>query len=248
MLLLLLSGLARPTPPPTELMRSETSCQAMSPEDELRDAVRKYQRQQIASAILNFHDLASNPDVPLEVRLEARIYLGEIRIIEGDQDKARDEFRRVIEADPYYQVDPFRHPPEVGVMFAEVRTEVIELLPPPVPPPVIMTPTLYYNRTEELTHEWPLTLLESGFAGCATGLNIYLLYMRTRFQDTPADRRRSRVLQGTQLGCFTGFVTTHVTRTFRARSHFQQEWRQSLRLGMGPQGAPVLMASFEIDF
>ena len=244
----MLSGLSLAMPPQSGTSSSGLSCQAMSPEEELQDAVRKYQRQQIASAILNFHDLASNPDIPLEVRLEARIYLGEVRIIEGDAEKARDEFRRVIEADPYYQVDPFRHPPEVGVMFTEVRNEVIQALPPPTPPPVIMTPMLYYNRTEKLSHEWPLTVLEGGLAGCATSLNVYLLYMRTRFLDTPADRRRSRVLQASQLGCFTGFVATHVTRTVRARSHFQQEWRQSLQLGMGAQGAPQLIASFEIDF
>ena len=103
---MMLLGLSQAAPPEQPLAASSTV--ALSPEEELQEAVRKYQRRQLSSAIVSFHELATRPDIPLDVRQEARIFLGEIQLQEGNPDRAAEEFRKVIEADPHFRIDQHR--------------------------------------------------------------------------------------------------------------------------------------------
>lgn len=218
-----------------------------SPEEELQEAVRKYQLQQLSSAIVSFHDLAISPDVPLAIQLEARVYLGELQLLEGNADRARRQFENVVRADPSYRIDLFRHPPEVGVLFNEVREQLIPTLTPS-PPPSVFLPLLYHGSSDALTQDWPLTLLEGTFASCATGLNIYLLINRDQFLNTNSERVRAQSLRITQLSCFTGVVGTHIWRTVRTRKHHTEQWRTTLLYGQVSPTSHELIVGVDITF
>ena len=58
---MMLLGLSQAAPPEQPLAASSTV--ALSPEEELQEAVRKYQRRQLSSAIVSFHELATRPDI-----------------------------------------------------------------------------------------------------------------------------------------------------------------------------------------
>lgn len=219
-----------------------------TPEEQLQDAVYRYQAVGAKSAILTLNDLASDPRVPREVRHEALIYIGEIYLFDEQVGKATDAFSEVIVADPTFQVDHFRHPPEVGVFFLELRQQLIPTLKPPAPPPTIAVPALYYEWGEWPTSERLLFGTETLFAAGATGLNVYLLINRTSFDDDEEDRARAAQLRATQLSFFGGYVGTHLWRTLRARRHHQQTWRADLLLGQASLDEPPLMLSVEARF
>lgn len=100
--------------------------------DELSDfeaARRNYDRQNYAKAARAFESLvggavprARNP----VVRLESRKYLGATYLFLGRDDDAREQFRRLLEEDPEYDIDPVAFPEAVVQTFQEVQAEVAE--------------------------------------------------------------------------------------------------------------------------
>lgn len=100
--------------------------------DELSDfeaARRSYDRQSYAKAARGFESLvggavprASNP----VVRLESRKYLGATYLFLGRDRDARTQFRRLLEEDPEYDIDPVAFPEAVVQTFHEVQAEVAE--------------------------------------------------------------------------------------------------------------------------
>jgi len=220
-----------------------TAPAVLTPEEQLDEAVLRYQTNQHPTAIIRFYDLSIDASVPLTVRLEAKVYLAEIYLLDGEQPNAEQQLREVIELDNFYQVDPFRHPPQVGALFVEVRARLLPTLQPPDPPPLVWVPGWYYARNDALRRDIPLSTVEGLFAAGATGLNIYLLINRDNFQDNPADRQLSERLRAAQLSCFGGYVTTHVVRSLRARSHFREAWRAELMLSQAtPEQPPLWVA------
>ncbi|MGB5810235.1 MAG: hypothetical protein WBG86_06875 [Polyangiales bacterium] len=97
--------------------------------DELSDfesARRSYDRQNYSRAAQGFESLvggavprARNP----VVRLEARKYLGATYLFLDEPAKAREQFRRVLEEDPDYEIDPVAFPEAVVQSFQEVKAQ-----------------------------------------------------------------------------------------------------------------------------
>lgn len=97
--------------------------------DELSDfdsARRHYDKQNYAKAEKGFESLvggavprATNP----VVRLEARKYLGATYLFLGKDDEAREQFRRLLQEDPDYDIDPVAFPEAVVQAFQEVQEE-----------------------------------------------------------------------------------------------------------------------------
>ncbi|MFT4977653.1 MAG: hypothetical protein ACI8S6_003560 [Myxococcota bacterium] len=247
LLLILLLGMAAATPPDLTPTFPQGPA-VLSAEERLLEAVRSYQTQRLAFAIIEFHQLATDGDISQIVRHEARIYLGEIHLLQDDEPEAVRNFAVVVNEDPFYQIDHFRHPPEVGALFAEVRDRILPTLSPPTAPPTIFTPVLYYPRGEWPPYERLLTSTEMLFATGATALDVYLLINRKTFQDNPEDRQRAARLRAAQLSCFTGFVGTHVARSLRARRHFRESWRTQLLLSYTPGPETYWMAGIQGEF
>lgn len=97
--------------------------------DELSDfeaARRDYDRQSYAKAARELESLvggavprARNP----VVRLEARKYLGATYLFLGREADAREQFQRLLEEDPEYDIDPVAFPEAVVETFQEVQAE-----------------------------------------------------------------------------------------------------------------------------
>ncbi|MGB8331123.1 MAG: hypothetical protein WCE62_13450 [Polyangiales bacterium] len=97
--------------------------------DELSDfesARRNYDKQNYAKAEKGLESLvggvvprATNP----VVRLEARKYLGATYLFLGKNEDAREQFRRLLEEDPDYDIDPVAFPEAVVQTFQEVQKE-----------------------------------------------------------------------------------------------------------------------------
>jgi len=77
--------------------------------------------------------LARGPSVPAEVRRDALAYLGDILLSEQGEAAARSVFEALLADAPAYQMDPFRHPPEVVRAFEAVRRTVV----PPTGTPTV---------------------------------------------------------------------------------------------------------------
>ena len=100
--------------------------------DELSDfeaARRSYDRQSYSKAARGFESLvggavprARNP----VVRLEARKYLGATYLFLGKEPEAREQFQRLLEEDPDYDIDPVAFPEAVVQTFQEVQAQALE--------------------------------------------------------------------------------------------------------------------------
>ena len=98
--------------------------------DELSDfesARRNYDKQNYAKAARGLESLvggavprATNP----VVRVEARKYLGATYLFLGKDEKAREQFRSLLEEDPDYDIDPVAFPEAVVQTFQELKKEV----------------------------------------------------------------------------------------------------------------------------
>jgi len=98
--------------------------------DELSDfesARRNYDKQNYAKAARGLESLvggavprATNP----VVRLEARKYLGATYLFLGKDERAREQFRSLLEEDPDYDIDPVAFPEAVVQTFQELKKEV----------------------------------------------------------------------------------------------------------------------------
>ena len=107
-----------------------TSLAAPAAADELSDfeaARRSYDRQSYSKAARGFESLvggavprARNP----VVRSEARKYLGATYLFLGKEPEAREQFRRLLEEDPDYDIDPVAFPEAVVNTFQEVKADV----------------------------------------------------------------------------------------------------------------------------
>ncbi|MDH3201625.1 MAG: hypothetical protein OEM15_12095 [Myxococcales bacterium] len=98
--------------------------------DELSDfesARRAYEKQNYTKAAKEFESLvggvvprARNP----VVRLEARKYLGATYLFLDEEEAAREQFRRLLEEDDEYDIDPVAFPEAVVQTFQRVKSQV----------------------------------------------------------------------------------------------------------------------------
>ena len=84
---------------------------------ELNEAVHFYQVGDRPQALQTLLSITTDPIYPQSIQQEARIYIAEILLVEGNIEGARSYFHEVLELDADYNIDRFRHPPEVCMEF-----------------------------------------------------------------------------------------------------------------------------------
>ena len=100
------------------------STAAATDQDRLEQAVAEYQSGRWDAAQVALTRLMSDSTVSQPVQQEALVYLGEVMYARGDDEGARKIFEQVLSIDPDFQVDPFRHPPEILAQFEIARSSV----------------------------------------------------------------------------------------------------------------------------
>lgn len=109
-------------------------------ERRLELAVRAYQAGRYEEARTELALLVNDGSIEdRELKQQARVYLGELLYVQGQEDAAFKVFETVLQEEPEYRVDPFRHPPDVCGFFEVVRASTSVLAPPP-PPRALVRP------------------------------------------------------------------------------------------------------------
>ena len=98
---------------------------------ELNEAVQFYQVGDRPQALQTLLSITTDPTYPQSVQQEARIYIAEILLVEGNVEGARSYFHEVLEINPSYNIDRFRHPPEVCMEFDYTNAQWKQRQPPP---------------------------------------------------------------------------------------------------------------------
>jgi len=166
----------------------------LSDQDQLEQAVAEYQSGRWDAAQVALTLLMSDATVSQPVQQEARVYLGEVLYFRGDDEGARKIFEQVLSIDPDFQVDPFRHPPEILAQFEIARSSVAPF-PRPEPVQTKFSSTLLPFGMYHLRHDRPVmgtTLLvtQAGLAAVGTILWFGLLPVeeRTYVVGTPEEQ------------------------------------------------------------
>ena len=96
---------------------------------QLNEGVGLYQAGERADAMQRFLSLSMLPEVPKDIRQESIVYIAEILYIQGDKDSAKRFFEQLLLEEPNYQIDRFRHPPDVCGYFDFVKSYTKQLTP-----------------------------------------------------------------------------------------------------------------------
>jgi len=108
---------------------------------DLNEAVQFYQMGDRPMALQTLLSITTDPSYPISIQQEARIYIAEIMLVEGNVDDARSYFHEVLDINPSYSIDRFRHPPEVCTEFDYTNAQWKQQQPPP--PIIGNNPTFY---------------------------------------------------------------------------------------------------------
>ena len=193
----------------------EAPAAAPNEQARLEEAVAEYQSGRWDAAQLALTRLISDTSVSQAVQQEARIYLGEVVYTRGDEEGARKIFEQVLTIDPDFQVDPFRHPPEILTQFEIARSSVA-----PFPRPEEFRPkfgaTFIPFGSYQLGHGKPVrgaTLLVTQAALGAVSFTMFVgLYgedARTYEVGSPKEDR-VKLQRGVQVATAVGFWSSVV--------------------------------------
>lgn len=97
---------------------------------ELNEAVQFYQVGDRPQALQTLLSITTDPIYPQSIQQEARIYIAEILLVEGNIEGSRNYFHEVLEINPDYNIDRFRHPPEVCMEFDYTNAQWKQRQPP----------------------------------------------------------------------------------------------------------------------
>jgi hypothetical protein len=95
----------------------------------LNQAVQFYQMSDRTEAMQRFLSISMNDSYPESVKQEARIYMAEILLIEGNADGAKIFIQDTLDSNFEYQIDRFRHPPEICDFFDETKAIMPQIKP-----------------------------------------------------------------------------------------------------------------------
>ncbi|MEZ4319705.1 MAG: hypothetical protein R3F61_19470 [Myxococcota bacterium] len=142
-------GSASAEPPPSPPEGTVETNASMAFHDVLAAAKASIDRGANADARAMLEGLAKRLDAgeepPRSIAHEALVYLGDLRYLAGEQDGARQVFRRVLLEDPAHVISPYHHTEDVRAYFALVRDQVekeLAAIPPPDPVPIPRIPPL----------------------------------------------------------------------------------------------------------
>jgi hypothetical protein len=207
-----------------------------TPEERLSAAVRTYQTGRLNAGRDAFSALIDETSYTNPfVRQQARVYLGEVFYLLGEQENARRIFEGILTEDVNYTIDPFRHPPDVCGFFETIRTYIRPTTPPNVrvltPQPTLpaigyMGFGLYqlrYGRTKS----GAILLAGQTISGLLSVAMMASLYIdRSSTTASLADKAsvsQRRAIQWTSTGAFYGFWAVG---TYDAAKH----WRTTVTL------------------
>jgi len=133
-----------------DLTEATSADDTMSDEARLDQAVRYYQLGERDEARRILAALVVAPTLSADLRQDARVYLAEILLVDGDKEGARGFLKQVLREDPAYTIDLFRHTPEVAGEFDYVKALLAPVGPPEEPPPptdpvIITMPTSVWS-------------------------------------------------------------------------------------------------------
>lgn len=220
---------------PTIIAASQT------PEERLNAAVRTYQTGRLTAGRDAFSALADETSYTNPfVRQQARVYLGEVFYMLGEQENARRIFEGILTVDANYTIDPFRHPPDVCGFFETIRTYIRPTTPPDVrektPQPTLPAIgylgfglyQLRYGRTKR----GAVLLAGQTITGLLSVAMMASLYIdRSSTTASMADKAsvsQRRAIQWTTTGAFYGFWAVG---TYDAAKH----WRTTVTLHSSEQ-------------
>ncbi len=165
------------------------------------DALRKYHTGEIDTAMQKFLSISYNDEASVDLRQEADIYIGEILYAQGDLESARRIFAQLLRKDPTYQIDRFRHPPEVCTYFDYIKASQPVIKPPPTVRKLKPFPVSGYAPfgVYQLRHDrtWKGYLYLSSQTITATTSIALLIYLSTNNQYNENDLSRKNMLQNT---------------------------------------------------
>lgn len=202
-------------------------------------AVRAYQSGQYEEARTSLALLVNDPRVSDAVlRQQARVYLGEILYVQGQEDAAFKVFETVLLEDSSFKIDPFKHPPDVCGFFEVVRASVSAL--PDDPIPAVTVPLSRgawagfgaWQRTHGYRRVGNLLMSGQVLLGTTSLIShAILLKDREYIMDSP-EETRIYALRAVQWGSTAGFWGLYAWGTLDA----QRRIREGERAGAG---APV---------
>jgi len=221
--------------------------EASDAQQRLDEAVVSYTSGDLEGARNALSDLLNDPAlVDPELRLRARIYLGEVLYVEGQRAAAWDAFRAAIREQPDYHLDPYEHPPDIVAFFETVKaatTTLKDRLPDPNPPAT--TPTTPFPilgvlpfGLYQVTHDQPVRGSLLAFGELATGVGSVALYVSLRNNnDAGTDRsayKRLILQRDLQWACFAGFYGLWFTGVVDAQAHWRKNRTSEVGLLLDP--------------
>ncbi len=157
---------------------SSGAAEPPSPSDSLSRARDAYFSGEHERALAEFAALAAD-EQPVEIRLEAMLWLGEVQFVLGDEVGARATFRTLLMLDPEYPISAYEHPLEVVGAFEVVRRAVREQAPSPARPRpypawgyLPMGAPQFGQGQRGRGAMW--TTLQLGFGAASVGTYVYL--------------------------------------------------------------------------
>ena len=196
-----------------------------TPAERLEEAVLNYQTNRHGLAMQQLAMLSIDQDIEQSVRQDARVYLGEILYIQGDTEGAKPLFEQVLTEDPTYQIDRFRHPPDVCGHFEYVRTYIVPQVSPVMivrpMPPAGYAPFAAYQFKYTTSRRWPMMVGQVGFSAASLTLFGMLLADRTYSEDDEDKLQRLQTLRVAQISVTAGFYGMWLWSGLDARRHWR---------------------------
>lgn len=197
-----------------------------TPQDKLAEAVLNYQTNKHGLAMQQLAVLSIDPNIDSGVRQDARVYLGEILYIQGDTEAAKQLFEQVLIEDPSYQIDRFRHPPDVCGHFEYVRTYIV---PTTTPIPMVIRPMpaagyapfASYQFKYSTPKRWPIFIGQVSLGTASIGLFGLLLADRQWDTGDSEKQRRLQTLRVVQYSATAGFYGMWLWSGLDARRHWR---------------------------
>ena len=199
---------------------------APTAKDKLDEAVLNYQTNKHGLAMQQLAILSIDPNIDSSVRQDARVYLGEILYVQGDTEGAKQLFEQVLTDEPNYQIDRFRHPPDVCGHFEYVRTYIVPIV---TPPPLVIRPMpaagyapfAAYQFKYTTPKRWPIFIGQLGFGIASVGLHGVLLADRQWLEGDTDKQRQLQRRRAIQYATTVGFYGMWLWSGLDARRHWR---------------------------
>lgn len=174
----------------------------------------------------------------VDLRQQARVYLGELLYVRGQQDAAFKVFETVLLEDPGYRIDPFRHPPDVCGFFEVVRASVAPMRP--AGPPTVELPRNarlgfgLYQYQHQQPGRGTLFLVSQTALGLTSLVSFGVLLADHGVGDAE-ERRRIVTLRAVQWSTTAGFWGMYTWSVLDARAGWHDEVDPPV-VGIGASG------------